>query len=278
MILYNKKINLEQKNDSAVILFDYVAENSTVLDVGCACGDLAKELHKYNKCKVYGLEYNQESVEKCKKLGVFEEVSQTDLNLLKKSSFSKYKNKFDYIIFGDVLEHTYCPEKILDIIKSYLKSDGKILISIPNLAHASIKANLLFDDFTYTEIGILDKTHVRFFTYKSIAKLISDASLIIEEINYTTLPEDGYQPHKFSELPKTMQEYILKDPHSFVFQYVLKCGFSSKFKTDLLKTNTIFAQNMKVDKTNIIPTPLFKLKRLIITKLSWLIKYIEKIR
>lgn len=272
-MLYNKNIKLDNTNDSSTVIFNFVKEKSEVLDIGCACGDLAEQLHISKKCTVYGLEFNPDSVEKCIAKKVFREVRQFDLNTLTESSFPEYKQKFDCCILGDVLEHLQNPDDVLKTAVSYLKKDGIVIISLPNLSHASIKANLLLNDFTRTPLGILDKTHLHFFTYKNIAELLNKCNLGIKDMACTSLPADGYQPHKISELPATVADFILADPHSFVFQYILACQNTgeSSFQDTL----------SQLEKLTVSPTGnslLFRIKRFIMTKCPFLIKYIEKIR
>lgn len=161
-MLYKKDVKIDNINDSRSIIFSMIAPNSVILDMGCACGDLAEQLVKIKNCKIYGLEYNPESVEKCRSLNIFEEVNQFDLNKLSNSSFTQYVGKFDYVILGDILEHLLSPSTVLTISKTYLKTEGLFVISLPNLSHASIKANLLLNDFTRTPLGILDNTHLHF--------------------------------------------------------------------------------------------------------------------
>jgi 2-polyprenyl-3-methyl-5-hydroxy-6-metoxy-1,4-benzoquinol methylase len=74
------------------------------------------------------------------------------------------KGEFDFVMFGDVLEHLNSPEKALEIIKPLLKPDGHILICVPSIVHWSIRMRVLKGQFEYTETGPLDRTHVRFFT------------------------------------------------------------------------------------------------------------------
>ncbi len=73
-----------------------------------------------------------------------------------------YKKIFDYIILGDVLEHLIDPWKIVNELKQYLKKDGYLVSSIPNIMHVSVLRNLVLGNFTYEDSGILDKTHLRF--------------------------------------------------------------------------------------------------------------------
>lgn len=214
------------QNDSKSILYRYVSRGSTVLDVGCACGDLGAALHQYKKCSMHGLEYNQESVSIAQETQAYEMVRQADLNVLADNDYPEYVRKFDWIIFGDVLEHVYDPQEVLRKMLSYLKPGGRFLISLPNLAHASIKAGLLLDDFTYTDVGLLDSTHIRFFTHKTIPAFLARNLLKLEECEYTVANILGFQPENpYAQLSIPIKQAIFHDPHSFVCQYVMKVQY-----------------------------------------------------
>lgn len=202
-MLYKHPLNLKNKNDSAVILFDYVKCQTTVLDAGCACGNLGAMLHKLKNCQISGIEFNKESALKAIASRSFEIVEHADLNSMDMNWFKEHLQKFDYIIFGDVLEHLLFPQEALDNFKKCLKPEGEFLISLPNVAHASIKANLLLNRFDYTEIGILDKTHLHFFTAESIAEMLADIGLAIIELKTTTLPANGYQKYPVKKTSTT---------------------------------------------------------------------------
>jgi len=222
--IYKTDVDINNTNDSRSLMCNMVKNEACVLDVGCACGDMGLALKKNKNCQVYGLEYDAGSIDIAKSTNAYEEISQVDLNIFDETLFKQYYNKFDYIIFGDVLEHLYNPQKILDIFKIFLKKDGFFLLSIPNVAHASIKANLLLDDWTYTDIGLLDRTHLRFFTYKSILKFLSEISLTINDLQTTLYNLNGRQPNDISVLPKEIIKFITDNPHSHVAQYVIKCS------------------------------------------------------
>ena len=103
-----------------------------------------------------------------------------DLNTNYQKTMDK---KFDLIIFADILEHTIHPEKILEYYSTnLLKQKGKIIISVPNIANWNIRLKLLFGKFDYTKTGILDETHLKFFTYNSIKKIIPNNCKIRKEL------------------------------------------------------------------------------------------------
>lgn len=271
-MLYCKQVNLNNKNDSLTQIYNLIPANSRVLDVGCATGGLAYSLSQNKACCVVGIEFNPQSVAVCKKAGIFEEIFQYDMNNFDLADFKKYQASFDYIVCADILEHLLQPKDVLQVLMPLLQKDGHIIISLPNVAHASIKTNLLLDDFTYTEMGILDKTHLHFYTYKSIAELLSDCNLRIIKASSVNMPIDGWQPHKISELPQEVANFIIKDKHSHIMQYVMLCARGNISSND----NTIILDSLANEPTNSNITA--KIKRAIMLKMPKMIKFIEAIK
>ena len=262
--VYDRHPSLCGMNDSFSKIYPLVPSNSRILDVGCANGALSELLYENKNCEIYGMDINTESIKKAKDKKVFSALHQVDLNTLKENDFSEYRQFFDCIICADVLEHLNNPLSVLQILCSFLKSDGNIIISIPNVAHASIKANLLLNDWTYTKIGILDETHLRFFTANSLPDFFQKSGLEIVELQYTKLPPDGYQPHCISELPTAVSAFILRDAHSHIQQYICCCRLSKRTGVNLKKYNTKFFDEIKtsVSKTEIKD----RVKRFILTR------------
>lgn len=273
-MLYAKKYNSENANDSLTRISGFVRPHAKVLDAGCACGALAQALNRDKGCKVHGLDYNPESVAYGKSLGVFERVECCDLNNLTAAGFPEYAGAFDYVVCGDVLEHLINPAAALAVLKTYLRPDGEMIISLPNVAHGSIKANLLLDDFTYTDLGILDKTHLHFYTWRSITVFLAENGLEIAEAQAVTLPLDGWQPHTLKELPSPVADYIRADKHSYIMQYVMRCRLkkSAAATVNMHKLDALALD--KNEKANIM----FRIKRQVITKFPFLLKYLEILR
>ncbi len=135
------------------------------------------------------------------------------------------------------MEHLHNPTETFKILKTYVKDDGFIIASIPNVAHMSIKANLLVNDFTYTPLGLLDETHIHLFTYKTIAESLNEAGLKIDECQFTTKHKNGSQPNDpYGVLSDDIKYFLFSDWHSYVWQYVIKISVSKK-EEDLLRHN-----------------------------------------
>ena len=92
------------------------------------------------------------------------------------------KESFDYILLGDVIEHLVNPEETLRYLQQFLKRDGYIIASIPNILHYSAFIPLPFGEFNYSEAGILDRTHLRFFTWRSICNMFERLQCEIVEV------------------------------------------------------------------------------------------------
>jgi 2-polyprenyl-3-methyl-5-hydroxy-6-metoxy-1,4-benzoquinol methylase len=109
------------------------------------------------------------------------------------------KEYFDYIIFGDVLEHLNAPDKVLIKIREYMKKNSKLIISVSNIMHISVLLPLLRGEFHYEEAGILDKTHIKFFTLKSIISMLVQCGYAPE--TYININND-YESNNISETEK----------------------------------------------------------------------------
>ena len=91
-------------------------------------------------------------------------------------------------MYADVLEHLVDPLRVMTALNRMLARGGLVVISIPNIAHLWIRLSLLMGRFEYTDRGLLDRTHLRFFTYRSLRSLITDAGLCIVRETATPVP------------------------------------------------------------------------------------------
>ncbi|MBN2052436.1 class I SAM-dependent methyltransferase [Candidatus Woesearchaeota archaeon] len=153
-------------------------KNLKILDIGCGEGELGRILkHKGNV--VYGIECEKRGYELSKKK--LDKVLFGDISSLQ---LPKDWKEFDYVIFADVIEHLYDPASVLKKIKPLLKKGGFVLISTPNIANWLIRTRLLFGRFDYKESGVMDKTHIRWFTLRSLKKLVKETGYKVEKIDF----------------------------------------------------------------------------------------------
>ncbi len=251
--IYKVSLDGKDHNDVRVLANDFIVDNSSVLDVGCACGDFGELVNRNKKCNIYGMEYDVESLNIATETNAYQMVHHVDLNIFDEEKFEAYNNYFDSIVTLDVLEHILNPNEVIGRLKKFLKKDGFFIISLPNVAFCDIKVGLLKNNFTYADTGILDKTHLKFYTYKSISNMMTDLNLEITEC----LAKVSYYSNDTSKIPKVIKKYIDKDPHSFVYQYLIKAVPSKKDRNILNKIN-----NAKMDiKFKQISRPLKKVLR-----------------
>lgn len=162
------------------LIADELWSGNVILDVWCNKWYLKKLA---SKNIFYWIDFGNENLDIAKQ-NWYEQVYDIDLN--KYDTFNVDK-KFDIIVFWDVLEHIQYPEKVLNyFVDNYLKSWGKVIISLPNVANFMIRINLLFWKFDYTDAGILDKTHLHLYTLKSAKKLINNSWLKIDKILFSS--------------------------------------------------------------------------------------------
>jgi 2-polyprenyl-3-methyl-5-hydroxy-6-metoxy-1,4-benzoquinol methylase len=103
-------------------------------------------------------------------------------------SAGSWEAPFDAVVCADVLEHLPRPEELLSRIHAWLKPGGTLLVSIPNVANVTVRAGLLVGRFPYADRGILDRTHLRFYTRRSARELLSSAGFRVLEVAATAMP------------------------------------------------------------------------------------------
>lgn len=149
------------------------------LEVGCGAGATLEHLKSRGALYVAGIDTNEGAIELASQKGLdFVSVANVESDIL---PFGE--KEFDCIIFADVLEHIYNPWRTLKSVTHYLKDDGCILLSIPNMKYYKVMWRLIaHDEWSYCEAGILDNTHIRFFTLKEIEKLLDFSGLRLSEL------------------------------------------------------------------------------------------------
>lgn len=175
---YNKEdFDMTSKLDSHAAIARNIEEKSVVLDVGCASGNFGKILKDFKNCTIDGIEYDVEALKFAEKHNCYRKLynfSITDEEDLNCKEFFSSNKMYDYIVFGDVLEHLTEPYKTLKHISKLLKKGGSIIVSVPNIAYIDTILGLINGKFNYNDQGILDSTHLRFFTESSFVEMIEN--------------------------------------------------------------------------------------------------------
>ena len=184
-----------------------------ILEVGCAAGGTLYMIRNENPlAKLYGIEINPHSA---KIASTFAEVENIDVE---KFAPDHWHDKFDYIICGDVIEHLVNPWNALKNMRSMLKSDGHLLASIPNVANIGVVENLLRGFWDYQDQGILDRTHLRFFTRDSIIRTFLSEKFTIRNIISKQL---GHQNYLLPLAKEFGERFNVELDHFMTFQYLV---------------------------------------------------------
>jgi 2-polyprenyl-3-methyl-5-hydroxy-6-metoxy-1,4-benzoquinol methylase len=193
-------------------MLHYLPEKAKkILDVGCGNGAFASLVKQKNVAEVWGIELMEDEAIIAKTVldNVLIGSCEIHLNELPE----KY---FDVIYFNDVLEHLADPYSVLEILKSKLAPNGVVISSIPNVRFYRSFAKVVFaKDWKYEEYGIMDKTHLRFFTGKSIKRMYEDLGykvLVHEGLNKTK----SIKPFLFNALVLFTQMDIINHQYATV--------------------------------------------------------------
>ncbi|MDB9375001.1 class I SAM-dependent methyltransferase [Nodularia sphaerocarpa] len=150
---------------------------STILEIGCNTGYFSLVLMKCGH-EVLGIELDKDAAQIASSNGVNVICGNIEENLMIKS----INQKFDVILMMDVVEHCLHPMNVLNSLQQLIKPNGKIMITGPNVAYWSVRKDLLLGRWNYTDSGILDKTHLHFYTLSTWQSLIEDSGYKINVI------------------------------------------------------------------------------------------------
>ena len=214
---YDTPINLNEDNSISLII-EQIKPNTQVLEFGPATGRMTKYLKQVLHCDIYIVEIDSEAFETASKFaedGILGDIEKYEW-------LEKYRNKkFDYIIFADVLEHLINPQEVLIKSKELLAEGGTIITSIPNIAHNSIILDLINNKFSYSKTGIMDSTHLRFFTYYSLQQFFDDCNLTIIKEKMVVMGLEQAGLDNISQNASNNQLEMLKyRDFAFAYQFV----------------------------------------------------------
>jgi 2-polyprenyl-3-methyl-5-hydroxy-6-metoxy-1,4-benzoquinol methylase len=193
-----------------------VGHKKRVLELGAATGHVTKALINQG-CDVAAVEYDPEWAKDLE--AVASSVHVLDLN--SPAWVKEFEPEFDVITAGDVLEHLIDPVRTLSEMASLLGPDGYIVISVPHIAHADVRMSLLQGKFRYTEYGLLDATHIRFFTYDGVKELAAKAGMAITELKRVRIPAfETEQAVPRASISSEVLDVIMADREAETYQFV----------------------------------------------------------
>jgi methionine biosynthesis protein MetW len=178
--------HVDEPQEVARMLAELVPLGSRVLDVGCGTGSVSRIIAETRDAKITGIEPNscRAAAARSRGLEVHEEpFTPAVLQLL---------DPFDVVLFADVLEHVAHPESFLQLARRALRPGGRVIASVPNVAHWSVRMDLFRGRFNYQPVGIRDSTHLRWFTGETVRSLFESNGLRVISLQHTagvTLPE-----------------------------------------------------------------------------------------
>jgi methionine biosynthesis protein MetW len=153
----------------------------TVLDVGCGPGYLAEYLARQKQCIVVGVEQDPKLAAIARR--VCTQVHEVNLEM---EGLRKIQGKFTAVFFGDVIEHVRNGPELLKQASELLAVGGRVIISTPNFVHIKNRMRVLFGSFEYRDAGLLDRTHVHFYTKRTLYRLLDDAGYRVVKTDFTT--------------------------------------------------------------------------------------------
>jgi SAM-dependent methyltransferase len=198
-----------------------------ILELGCGEGNLGAALKKLDPERtVFGVERDAEAADKAATR--LDQVFTLDIE---NENPPLESASIDCILFDDLLEHLIAPDSVLMRLKPLLSPEGSILCSVPNVQHHSVIAALLRSDFQYAEAGLLDSTHLRFFTYSTLIKLFLDCGFEPQIVDTTVIPA----PKEFLKAAEPLLRHLDLHPgrtqhYLEAYQYIIK-GVDSRQHT-----------------------------------------------
>jgi 2-polyprenyl-3-methyl-5-hydroxy-6-metoxy-1,4-benzoquinol methylase len=225
MSKYHAEVLPGNPDMSQSVILDLVGPDKTVLDVGCAGGYVARGLIRQG-CVVSGVEIEKEAAAEAE--DVLDRLVIGDLDTIDLVDAFGVES-FDAIVFGDVLEHLRDPIRLLVEARKLLKPRGSLVVSLPNVAHGDLRLSLLGGSWDYRPLGLLDDTHLRFFTRPGVDKLMAAAGFTIADMRRVRLPLFGTELGvRREDFPPDAVRFVEQSPEYETYQFVF-----TAFRDDL---------------------------------------------
>jgi len=197
----------------------FTGHRRRVLELGCAAGHVSAAL-KVREHHVVGVEIDPVSAERAR--SVADSVHTADLDRTPLTQAVPERD-FDVVLMGDVLEHLRDPLTVLTEARSMLNPTGFAVLSLPNVAFADVRAALLDGEWTYRDDGLLDATHLRFFTRRSMFELAERAGFVVTEMRRVIkAPGTSNVAPSAPVVSPLVRDLLALDPNASTFVFVAK--------------------------------------------------------
>ena len=216
---YDAEVRPDADNNSHALQLQLVGSSKRVLEFGCAAGHMTKALHAQG-CHVTGLDWDAEAASHNT---YADQILIADLD---RDDFVPMLEGavFDVVLLGDVLEHLRDPLETMRRARAALAPGGYAVVSAPNFAHVDVRLALLDGRFEYRDAGLLDRTHLHFFTGDSLDQLLSDAGLLPVEHHRILVDLFCTEVGANVDIPRDIVERALLDPEALTYQFVVKAA------------------------------------------------------
>jgi 2-polyprenyl-3-methyl-5-hydroxy-6-metoxy-1,4-benzoquinol methylase len=206
-------------------LIDEARRPLRILDVGTAGGYLGAVLKQRGHFLV-GIERDAPLARQAR--SHYDEFHLADIETFE----FPYREEFDFVLFADVLEHLREPAAVLRRALPCLKNNGEVIVSVPNIANVVIRLELLLGRFEYSDRGILDRTHLRFFTLASLRRMLRDCGCAVLQTRVTPVPVQLVVPitdgKLFSPLHEVHYALVRLWKSMFAYQFVMSAAVRSR--------------------------------------------------
>lgn len=208
----------DDERSSLSVLGSMVPEGARVLDLGIGSGALGRQVRQGLRCELDGVTINPQ--EQAVARAWYGRIEVLDLDRPDwDQGFDD--QSYDVIVCADVLEHLKHPERVVSACRRLLRPEGALLVSIPNVAYAGLVAGLMHGNFDYGNEGLMDRTHLRFFTRSSFQRLLTEQGWLVERIESIDQPlHETEFTRAFDALPPAVARYVLAQPDAHAYQLV----------------------------------------------------------
>ena len=217
--VYQRDITADpQSEDSLSVIAGLIEAGQSLLDLGMGTGGLGKYLRQRQAIVADGVTLNPAEADIARtwyRQAVVADLDRDDLGTL----FGR--NQYDCIVCADVLEHLKEPQRTLEQCKALLKPGGRLLTSVPNAGYCGLVAELIDGEFRYRSEGLLDSTHLRFFTRASLQRFFAEngwATSTVQTIQRSLSDSEFQVP--FDKLPPSVARHLLAMPDALTYQFI----------------------------------------------------------